>query len=452
MSDSFDDLISAIDDLVSSVEKLKPRRTSEGWDYPSIRSQSAEAENLRNLDAKIFALCQQNGLSLDIIPQPKQLMRSATYFQTRVPVIAVAGTIRVLDTVPWKHAMMCLRALAKHKADLGGAKGEQGEEAEALRDWGRAEHAEGDSKREVTPRFTAADQAARDLLESLTELKGVVRSIRNLPQQDLLTHGADQFRAWRYRFEAGSKSWLPAIEELMPAAAYTRARCGLSVVGRWSSAVEWLKNVARLGKETLEELDQCHPLSPRDSCPPSLQSLTLAGWVELAAHRLGGRITDELEALEPELRRDLELVKVDTAKPKEYAQVEKEQKLPDQTRRMTVEEANTKAMKLARKMRAGFFALSERQQAKQIGCSWQTWSRTPFYRKAQAKRPAGKRSKPPSPKTESLTAGREAVTGEGDKDEVLQQLIAEQEADKEPSPLETAPPNRPRKIHSRKRL
>lgn len=120
----------------------------------------------------------------------------------------------------------------------------------------------------------------------------------------------------------------------------------------------------------------------------------------------------------------------------------------EQTRRMTAEEANAKAMKLAHKMRTGFFALSERQQAKLIGCSWKTWRKTEFYPKAQAERPAGKRSKTSSPKAESLTAGREAVTGEGDKDEVLQQLIAEQEADKEPSPLES----HQRKIHSRKRL
>ena len=120
--------------------------------------------------------------------------------------------------------------------------------------------------------------------------------------------------------------------------------------------------------------------------------------------------------------------------------------------RMTVEKANEKAMKLARKMRKGFFAFSERQQADEIGCSWATWKKTAFYAEAQRKRPASKLKKPSSPKTESLTAEREAVTGEGDRDEVLKQLAAEQEADKEPSPLECDPPSRPRKIHSRKRL
>jgi hypothetical protein len=120
--------------------------------------------------------------------------------------------------------------------------------------------------------------------------------------------------------------------------------------------------------------------------------------------------------------------------------------------RMTVEEANKKAMKVAHKMRAGFFALSERQQADLIGCSWKTWHDTPFYEKAQAKRPGGKRFKPRSPRTESLTPGREAVTGQGNRDEALHQLIADQQADHEPSPLQNDPAGRPRRVHFRKRL
>ncbi len=118
------------------------------------------------------------------------------------------------------------------------------------------------------------------------------------------------------------------------------------------------------------------------------------------------------------------------------------------SKRMTLEEANQKAMKLAAKWRGGFFALSERKQAEMIGCSWQTWVKTTFYKKAQNKRPTGKRTTMSSPKTESLTTAREAVTGEGDKDEILNALAAEQEADKEQSPLS----NRAGKVHSRKRL
>jgi hypothetical protein len=116
--------------------------------------------------------------------------------------------------------------------------------------------------------------------------------------------------------------------------------------------------------------------------------------------------------------------------------------------RMTVDDANEKALKLARKLRLGFFALSERQQARQIGCSWTTWQKTKFYKKAKVMRPGVKKSKPRSPKTESLTAGREEVIGEGERNEILEQLIAEAQADNEPSPLE----NRPRKIHFYKKL
>jgi hypothetical protein len=120
--------------------------------------------------------------------------------------------------------------------------------------------------------------------------------------------------------------------------------------------------------------------------------------------------------------------------------------------RMTVQQANEEAMRLARKMRMGFFALSERQQAKLIGCSWVTWKKTLFYVKAKKMRPAGKVKRAPSPKTRSITAGREAVLGEGKKDHVLQELIADQDSDGEPSPLERDPPDRPRKIHFRNRL
>jgi hypothetical protein len=123
-----------------------------------------------------------------------------------------------------------------------------------------------------------------------------------------------------------------------------------------------------------------------------------------------------------------------------------------QRHRMSVEEANAEAMKLARRMRQAFFALSERQQAAQIGCSWKTWTRTRFYTTAQAKRPGGKRSRPASPKVESLTPALERVTGEGERDEVLQKLTAEHKADNEPSPLESDPPSRPRTIHCHKRL
>jgi hypothetical protein len=114
---------------------------------------------------------------------------------------------------------------------------------------------------------------------------------------------------------------------------------------------------------------------------------------------------------------------------------------------ISVEHANKIAMDLVEKERQKFLELSERKQATRIGCSWQTWQRTLLYQILKLKRPA---RKPSSPKTVSLTATLEAVTGEDDRE--LQRLIDEQEADKEPSPLEPDPPDRTRATHFGKRL
>jgi hypothetical protein len=119
--------------------------------------------------------------------------------------------------------------------------------------------------------------------------------------------------------------------------------------------------------------------------------------------------------------------------------------------RMKVNQANEKAMRLARRLRDGFFAMSQRQQAEEIGCSFATWKRTEFFQKAEAKRPLRKNQKPSSPKTESFTSKREALSGEGTRNEVLNQLIKEQENDKELSPLD-ASTGMPRRVHYRKRL
>jgi hypothetical protein len=127
-------------------------------------------------------------------------------------------------------------------------------------------------------------------------------------------------------------------------------------------------------------------------------------------------------------------------------------------RRMTVEAANEKARKLAKRLRMSFFLFSEREQARQIGCSWATWRKTTFYEKAQKirfrlTRQAGKEKAPASPPVVSLTGDLEAVTGEGDRNETLDRLIAEQEADREPSPLDDDQPDAPpRKVRTRKRL
>jgi hypothetical protein len=126
---------------------------------------------------------------------------------------------------------------------------------------------------------------------------------------------------------------------------------------------------------------------------------------------------------------------------------------------MKVGEANEKAMREDKRYGAGFFAMSLNNQAELIGCHRQTWKKTPFYQAAVANGnicPA----KPKGPKVESLTVRREAVTGEGEKDEIqkqvaekeLRRLTAEQATDYEPTPLEDDPPGRKRKVHFGKRL
>jgi hypothetical protein len=119
--------------------------------------------------------------------------------------------------------------------------------------------------------------------------------------------------------------------------------------------------------------------------------------------------------------------------------------------RMTVEEANQEAQRVVRRMGKPFFNLSIREQSRQIGCSFATWKRTPFFETIQREHPPKER-KPGSPKTVSLTKAIEEVVGiDVDRDEALEKLCAEQHADREPSPLE---PNRPgrRQTHHRKRL
>jgi hypothetical protein len=127
--------------------------------------------------------------------------------------------------------------------------------------------------------------------------------------------------------------------------------------------------------------------------------------------------------------------------------------------RMTVEQANERASKLAKRMKNGFFAMSKREQAKQIGCHLKTWKQTSLYKTAveDGRIPP---DKPRGPKTVSLTSGLEDTTGEGEKDEVLKEvaererqealrrLADEQKAEWEPSSLEP----RKRQRHFRKRL
>jgi hypothetical protein len=151
------------------------------------------------------------------------------------------------------------------------------------------------------------------------------------------------------------------------------------------------------------------------------------------------------------------------------------------SRGMRVEEADRRARKLTKtvKMRKAFFMESKRHQARAIGCSFETWTNTPYYQEAV------KRGWLPEPKKKdkstagslhsvvSLTSDLEAAAVVGDRDEVLNKLVsdetakaklswddlppqerleilAEHEADEasDPSPLESGP----RKASTRKRL
>jgi hypothetical protein len=124
----------------------------------------------------------------------------------------------------------------------------------------------------------------------------------------------------------------------------------------------------------------------------------------------------------------------------------------DKRRRMTIDEANSKATQIAKKMKKVFIALSITEQARQIGCHIETWKKTKFYSKAQQMRPKAGPKKPRRPKTVSMTRKVEATVGQGKKNEVLEKLIAEQNADMEPSPLESDHADRPRTTRCRKRL
>jgi hypothetical protein len=99
---------------------------------------------------------------------------------------------------------------------------------------------------------------------------------------------------------------------------------------------------------------------------------------------------------------------------------------------MTVEEANDRARELIANQKAEFFKLSQRQQAELIGCAFETWTKTACYAAAvkRGRIPEPKRKKARSGSTRatvSLTPTIENMHGDGQKDEVLHRLVAEEE-------------------------
>lgn len=125
------------------------------------------------------------------------------------------------------------------------------------------------------------------------------------------------------------------------------------------------------------------------------------------------------------------------------------QQEPTANGKMSRKDANDKAMELA-KADKDFVMKSQRKWAKDIGCSPALVGNLPLWKATQELRKRGKAAK--SPGTVSLTPKIEATHGVGDRDEVLNHLIAEQEAEDEGSPLDANSSDRPRKARGRRKL
>jgi hypothetical protein len=181
----------------------------------------------------------------------------------------------------------------------------------------------------------------------------------------------------------------------------------------------------------------------------AVQALTQRGQ-DRGGERAGARLLEHFAAVQAAWQAVLSLADAAGDGPRGDAPVSAKGSKP----RMTRKQANEKAMELAKKMGKPFFVLSENEQARRIGCTWSTWSKTELYaqgrkKKDQLARQAQRQKGAGSPSTVSFTTDLEAVTGTGGRDEVLKQLLAEHKADNEPSPLDDTGP---RKVHSRKRL
>jgi hypothetical protein len=111
-------------------------------------------------------------------------------------------------------------------------------------------------------------------------------------------------------------------------------------------------------------------------------------------------------------------------------------------RRITSDEANIRA----REILVENPTISSRDLAAQIGCSSGLISKLPAWRAVQEQLAAGAR--PKRMKTVSLSDTVLATTGR--KDDPLQKLIAEQEADTEPSPLDDDESDKPCRVYGRR--
>jgi hypothetical protein len=86
--------------------------------------------------------------------------------------------------------------------------------------------------------------------------------------------------------------------------------------------------------------------------------------------------------------------------------------------------------------------------AEKIACSLGLVPKLPLWREKQRRRAAAG-AKQRRPEVVSLT---DATLATVDRDEALERLRKEQEADQEPSPLEPDPPGQPHHVMERKKL
>ncbi len=123
------------------------------------------------------------------------------------------------------------------------------------------------------------------------------------------------------------------------------------------------------------------------------------------------------------------------------------------TRKITRQQANARAMDLARADPDFVRNPNIRLWAKRIGCSQGLVVELPLWRETMERTGRARRQRPPAPEVVSLSEKVEAILGQDDAQ--LKRLIAESEADNraDPSPLENdAPDQPPRTVRESKRL
>ena len=127
---------------------------------------------------------------------------------------------------------------------------------------------------------------------------------------------------------------------------------------------------------------------------------------------------------------------------------------PAEKGHITADEANQIAMKLAKMSRA-FVRADVKEWARKISkasgktCSPSTVHKTALWKATMQKTGRG-RTKGGSSRTVTFTKKLEAVTRDDAQQQALDKLIAEHEADSEPSSAEDDPPDRPHRVHFRR--